>query len=297
MDKTAYSVAESAGTLPIIVRRIGTSLAGNVTVDYATQDVTAISEGTPRDYAPQSGTLTFKAGEVMRTVSVPVFKDNLVDGPKTFRFNLSKNPSSVAEVVEGQSSALVTITDVDLPGVVKFVPDKYTVSETAGTVRVFVTRTGGTGGGVLVDFTTQDGTAIGGPEDDFRHTSGTLTFGFGNTSAIITIPINQDTLAEGNETFTVRLSNLRTVTGSPLLVRPRWAGRHRHDPGRRVGLPVQRPDLQRQGRHAERGHHRAAHRNPDGPGQRDLQRHPGHRSERHRLHAGFGNAHLPREYA
>ena len=55
LDKTAYSVAESAGTLSIIVRRIGTSLAGNVTVDYATQDVTAISEGTPRDYAPQSG--------------------------------------------------------------------------------------------------------------------------------------------------------------------------------------------------------------------------------------------------
>ena len=113
VDKTAYSVAESAGTLSIIVRRTGASLAGNVTVDYATQDVTAISEGTPRDYAPQSGTLTFKAGELMRTVSVPVFKDNLVDGPKTFRFNLS-NPSSGAEIVEGQSSALVTITDVDL---------------------------------------------------------------------------------------------------------------------------------------------------------------------------------------
>src|SRR5678809_102846 len=32
------SALESAGSLSIIVRRTGTSLAGNVTVDYATQD-------------------------------------------------------------------------------------------------------------------------------------------------------------------------------------------------------------------------------------------------------------------
>ena len=104
----------------------------------------------------------------MRTVSVPVFKDNLVDGPKTFRFNLSKNPSSVAEVVEGQSSALVTITDVDLAGVVKFVPDKYTVSEgvTSRQVTLTVRRTGGIGGGVTVDYATVDGTAVGGTEGE-----------------------------------------------------------------------------------------------------------------------------------
>ena len=41
---------------------------------------------------------------------------------------------------------------------------------------------------------------------DFETTYGTLTFGFGNTSATITVLINQDTLAEGNETFTVALS-------------------------------------------------------------------------------------------
>ena len=57
-------------------------------------DGTATQRRTPQDYASTSGTLTFKAGETMRTVSVPIFKDHLVDGPKTFTFNLRKNPSS-----------------------------------------------------------------------------------------------------------------------------------------------------------------------------------------------------------
>ncbi len=217
VDKPTYTVAESAGSVPIIVRRLGTSLAGGVTVDYFTVDGTATSEGTPRDYASQSGTLTFKAGETMKTVAIPVFKDNLVDGPKTFTFRLRlSEPSSGGELVEGQSSALVTITDVDLPGVIKFVPDKYSVSENARNVTLTVQRTGGLGGGVLVDFATVDGTAIGGSREedgDFKITSGTLSFGFGNTSTTITIPIHQDTQAEGNETFTVVLSNARIGSG------------------------------------------------------------------------------------
>ena len=81
-------------------------------------------------------------------------------------------------------------------------------------------RTGGIGGGVLVDFATVNGTAIGGlgeEDGDFKITSGTLSFGFGNTSATIIIPIRQDTQAEGNETFTVVLSNARTQVGSLVL--------------------------------------------------------------------------------
>jgi hypothetical protein len=218
VDKPTYTVAENAGSLSIIVRRLGTSLAGNVTVGYFTQDGTATSDATPQDYVSTSGTLTFKAGETMKTVAIPVITDRVVDGPKTFTFRL-RNPSAPAELVEGQSSAVVTITDVDLPGVIKFVPDKYSVSENAGKVTLTVKRTGGLGGGVLVDFITQDGSAVGGVGDtggDFRHTSGTLTFGFGNTSASVTVFINQDTLAEGNETFTVKLSNARTPAGREL---------------------------------------------------------------------------------
>jgi uncharacterized repeat protein (TIGR01451 family) len=231
LDKTAYTVPESAGTLAIIVRRTGTNLAGDVTVDFLCDALSATDEGDPLDYAcpligtppNQSRTLTFKAGEPMKTVSIPIFRDNVVDGPKTLRFRLL-NPSPGVVLPVDTATALITITDVDLPGVIKFTPDKYSVSEGAGQVTLTVKRTGGTGGGVLVDYITKDGTAVGGDGGDgtdFVHRSGTLTFLFGNTSATITIPIRQDTLAEGNETFTVELLRARTANGDlPAAVLP-----------------------------------------------------------------------------
>jgi hypothetical protein len=52
---------------------------------------------------------------------------------------------------------------------------------------------------------------------DFTSTSGTLTFGFGNISATIVIPITRDEVIEPNEFFQVRLSNSR---GGATLVAP-----------------------------------------------------------------------------
>ncbi len=218
VDKGTYTVLESAPSLAIIVRRTGTSLAGNVSVNYATVDGTASSEGTPRDYTATSGTLTFAANETARTVTIPLLKDNLVDGDKTFSFVLSE-PSSGA-TLGAPSTAVVTIKDVDLGGVLKFASAAYSVGEGAGQVTLTVLRSGGAAGGVLVGFRTVDGSAVGGVEDDFVTTSGTLTFGPGNTSATITIRINQDTLAEGNETFQVQLTS---VAGGATLGTPNVA--------------------------------------------------------------------------
>lgn len=207
VDKGTYTVLESAVSLPIIVRRLGTNLAGDVSVQYATGGGTAISEGDPRDYDGPSGTLTFGAGETAKTVTILIRQDKLVDGDKTFTFSLA-NPSSGA-TLDPQSSALVTIKDVDVAGLLKFAPLTYSVSENAPSVTLTVTRTGGSAGGVLVNFATFNGTAVGGEDGvgDFEVTSGTLTFNAGNMSAKIVIPIRQDTGAEGNETFTVDLLN------------------------------------------------------------------------------------------
>ncbi len=61
---------------------------------------------------------------------------------------------------------------------------------------------------ISVDYTTVDGTATAGV--DYLATSGTLNFAPGETSKTIQVVINGDTLPEGNETFTLALSN---VTG------------------------------------------------------------------------------------
>ena len=60
-------------------------------------------------------------------------------------------------------------------------------------------------GTVTVDYATADGTATAG--EDYSSTSGTLTFAAGETSKTVSVPVLDDVVDEGQETFTLRLSN------------------------------------------------------------------------------------------
>ena len=59
---------------------------------------------------------------------------------------------------------------------------------------------------VTVDYATSDGTATAGA--DYTATSGTLTFAAGETTKTVNVPILDDAVDEGEETFTLRLSNV-----------------------------------------------------------------------------------------
>ena len=58
---------------------------------------------------------------------------------------------------------------------------------------------------VTVDYATADGTAEAGA--DYTASSGTLTFAAGETSKTVSVPVLDDAVDEGEETFTLRLSN------------------------------------------------------------------------------------------
>ena len=58
---------------------------------------------------------------------------------------------------------------------------------------------------VTVDYATADGTATAG--EDYTATSGTLTFAPGETEKTVRVPVLDDVIDEGEETFTLRLSN------------------------------------------------------------------------------------------
>ena len=58
---------------------------------------------------------------------------------------------------------------------------------------------------VTVDYATSDGTATAGA--DYTATSGTLTFAAGESTKTVNVPILDDAVDEGEETFTLRLSN------------------------------------------------------------------------------------------
>lgn len=58
---------------------------------------------------------------------------------------------------------------------------------------------------VTVDYVTFNGTAVS--PGDYQGLNGTVTFSPGQTTRFVTVPVNGDTLPEGNETFILNLSN------------------------------------------------------------------------------------------
>ncbi|MCL5459683.1 hypothetical protein M3M33_13695, partial [Loigolactobacillus coryniformis] len=76
---------------------------------------------------------------------------------------------------------------------------------TDATLVVTVTRSGNTTQAGSIRYVTVNGTATAG--SDYTATDGTLSFAVGQTTATFNVPILADQTTEGNETFTLSLSN------------------------------------------------------------------------------------------
>jgi hypothetical protein len=104
-----------------------------------------------------------------------------------------------------------------IPTGIQFETDRFFVREGTPTISVKVVRTGDISGTASIDFATSDGNATAG--SDYTAVSGTLTFGPGELSKNISIPIIDDNLFEtGDETFKLTLSN---PTGGAFLTAPK----------------------------------------------------------------------------
>ena len=170
-----------------------------VTVDYATANGTADGD----DYMATSGTLTFAAGTTSGTITVPIADDDVNESDETFTVTLSNASGAVL----GTASATGTIEN-------RYVTPAVSISDAGGTegdgdIAFTVTLDSAASATVTVDYATANGTADG---DDYTATSGTLTFAAGTTSGTIIVPIADDDVNEGDETFTVTLSNASGAT-------------------------------------------------------------------------------------
>jgi hypothetical protein len=86
------------------------------------------------------------------------------------------------------------------------ISDAMVVEGDSGTVNaVFTVTIVGDPNGVSVNYATASGTAVAGA--DYSSTSGTLTFGVGETSLMISVPIIGDAIDEYDEQFVVNLSS------------------------------------------------------------------------------------------
>jgi hypothetical protein len=88
------------------VVRLNAPSTNLVSVNFSTGNGTALNGS---DFTADSGTLTFAAGETVKTVRVPIINDTTVESKEDFFFNLS----SATNAVIGNDSALATIIDND----------------------------------------------------------------------------------------------------------------------------------------------------------------------------------------
>lgn len=170
-----------------------------VSVSYSTTDGSATA---PADYTAVTGTLTFAAGATAATITVPVQGDLLDESDEGFTVALS-GPVNAA-LLDAQGAG--TIVDDDAPPTIS-ISNSSANEGAAGTANLVfaVTLSAASGRPITVDYATADGTATA--PADYTSTSGTLTLAPGQTTAVVFVPVNGDTINEANETFVVNLSN------------------------------------------------------------------------------------------
>ena len=163
---------------------------------YATRDGTATAG---EDYTAVSGTGRIPAGSTRKFwVTVVVHNDDVREGDETFTLELS----NVRGVAVGQGVATGTITEPEVPPVVSVADAK---ASEGGTLAFAVTLDQASDAEVTVDYATANGTATAG--EDYTAASGALTFSAGETSKTVSVASLTDTATEGDETFTLTLSN------------------------------------------------------------------------------------------
>jgi ELWxxDGT repeat protein len=169
-----------------------------VSVSFGTQDGTAVAG---EDYEAVSDVVEFPPGVVTRTIEVTVLGDTIGENDETFGIRIGDplNADPARDLVT------VTIGNDDPPGfrVSDVVVAEGRSAPATATFRVDLFPAPVTAGSV--SFATADGTAAAG--NDYTAASGVVDFAVGQTTRLLSVPILQDALPEGLETFFVNLSN------------------------------------------------------------------------------------------
>jgi solute carrier family 8 (sodium/calcium exchanger) len=207
------SVFEDAKKLAVKVRRYGKETeTSTLRVDFETQDGSA---NAGEDYVARKGSLTFGPGEREKVIEIELIEDMRYEEDETFSVVLSNaslegapgSPKAGARAPceMGEAKCVVTIINVDFPGVFVFQSQHYRVCESEKMIEIIVKRIEGCSGRVSCDYRTKDVTAIAGA--DYEAVEGTLVFEQGETEKTVKIPIVDDNAYEKDETFRLELIN------------------------------------------------------------------------------------------
>ncbi len=157
------------------------------------------------DYDPISTTVTFAPDTQVKDIQVTVHGD-VFDEDESEVVYLDLSAPTGTTLLSISSFGTIWDDDAPNPGQVRFASPTISTNEADGAVLVEIQRVGGTVGTVTIDYATDDGTAIDGA--DYDASGGTLSWGPGDASPrFFYVDLLQDDDAEGNETFTVDLTD------------------------------------------------------------------------------------------
>jgi Calx-beta domain-containing protein/uncharacterized protein DUF4214 len=178
-----------------------------VTVDYVTGNGSATAGS---DYVAASGTLTIPAGSSSAPINITINGDTTVEPTETFSVSLS-NATNVSFI----NNANTTVNIVNDDATLQLSSANFNVNENAGFATVTVTRIGDTSRIATVQFATADTAGLqncqlvsgkASERCDYATSVGRVQFALGELQKAIIIPIVDDVLVEGNETFTLSLN-------------------------------------------------------------------------------------------
>ena len=194
-------VNENGGTVTITVYRSGDlSQAGSV--DYAIMDGTAIN-GDHYDISALTGTVNFAAGVGTQQIVININDNEYFSENKQFDIRLT-NPVG-ATIDSSSEETTVTINNDDPAPVFNVQAANTNFDESSRSFQITITLDGASDETQTVDYQLLFATTN---QDDFTSiTSGTLSFAPGQTSKVVTFYPSNDSFYEGNERFSVQLSN------------------------------------------------------------------------------------------
>jgi chitinase len=198
-------VSESDGSVAFEIT-LTTPSVTTVNVPYATGDGSA-SSGT--DYTSRTGTASFAPGETRKVVTVQIADDGVDESTETMYLRLTE-PAGPASLQ--RTSAKATISDSSARPTM-YVANASVAEGWSGTRNCWIPVRLSNLSQLRPTATwrTSNGSATSG--SDYTSSSGTVTFYSTSTAQNILVPVHGDQTREGNETFTVTISNLTNASG------------------------------------------------------------------------------------
>ena len=152
-----------------------------------------------------SGTVSFAAGETSKVITINVAGDTIVEGNEGFRVTLS-NPSASAVIGTAVAQGVIRNDDASLS--IAATSANKAEGQSGSTAFTFtVTRTGDLSGTSTAHWAVGGASVNGADFVGGALPSGTLSFGAGETTKVITVNVAGDTVVEGHEPFAVTLSD------------------------------------------------------------------------------------------